>query len=58
LRGIGDWQAVELTGDKHKETPLADGTVAAVVRHMREKGGVLACALGQAFEMAPALTTT
>ena len=34
------------------------GTVAAVVRHMRDQSGVLACAIGHAFEMAPPLTAT
>jgi putrescine aminotransferase len=32
--------------------------VAAVVRHMRDESGVLASAIGRAFEMAPALTAT
>ena len=58
VRGIGHGHAVELTADKHKKAPPADGTVAAVVRHMREESGVLACAIGRAFEMAPPLTAT
>ena len=58
VRGIGHWHAVELTADKHKKAPPADGTVAAVVRHMRDESGVLACAIGHAFEMAPPLTAT
>ena len=58
VRGIGHWHAVELTADKHKKAPPADGTVAAVVRHMRDASGVLACAIGHAFEMAPPLTAT
>ena len=58
VRGIGHWHAVELTADKHSKAPPADGTVAAVVRHMRDESGVLACAIGHAFEMAPPLTAT
>ena len=40
------------------KAPPADGTVAAVVRHMRDESGVLACTIGHAFEMAPPLTAT
>ena len=58
VRGIGHWHAVELTADKQSKAPPADGTVAAVVRHMREESGVLACAIGHAFEMAPPLNAT
>ena len=29
VRGIGHWHAVELTADRHKKAPPADGTVAA-----------------------------
>ena len=53
---LGHWHAIELTADKQSETPPADGMVAAVVRHMRDESGVLACAIGYAFEMAPPLT--
>ena len=46
---LGHWHAIELTADKQSETPPADGMVAAVVRHMRDESGVLACAIGYAL---------
>lgn len=58
VRGIGHWHAVELTADRKTKAPFTDDTVAAVVRHMREESGVLACTIGHAFEMAPPLIAT
>jgi adenosylmethionine-8-amino-7-oxononanoate aminotransferase len=58
VRGIGHWHAVELTADRKTKTPFADDTVAAVVRHMRDESGVLACTIGHAFEMAPPLNAS
>jgi adenosylmethionine-8-amino-7-oxononanoate aminotransferase len=58
VRGIGHWHAVELTADRATRAPFEDDTVAAVVRHMRDESRVLACTIGHAFEMAPALTAT
>jgi adenosylmethionine-8-amino-7-oxononanoate aminotransferase len=56
VRGVGMWLAVDFTRDKATKEPFADDTVAAVVRRMA-KHGVLASAIGTAFELAPPLIT-
>lgn len=51
-RGVGFWVAVDLTSDKATKAAFTDDTVKAVVTRMAEHG-VIASAIGTAFEMAP-----
>ena len=46
VRGIGHWHAVDSPATRTQKAPFDDDTVAAIVRRMREKSGVLACAIG------------
>lgn len=57
VRGAGMWLAVDFTRDKATREPFTDDTVAAVVRRML-KHGVIASAIGTAFEVAPPLITS
>jgi putrescine---pyruvate transaminase len=57
VRGLGMWLAVDLARDKATREPFADDTVAAVVRRMHDHG-VIASAIGTAFEIAPPLVST
>lgn len=54
VRGIGMWLAVDFTQDRATREAFEDDTVPAIVRRMREYG-VLASAIGTAFEIAPPL---
>jgi adenosylmethionine-8-amino-7-oxononanoate aminotransferase len=57
VRGRGMWLAVDFTADKETKAPFTDDTVKAVVARMYEHG-VIASAIGTAFEMAPPLIST
>jgi adenosylmethionine-8-amino-7-oxononanoate aminotransferase len=57
VRGIGMWLAVDFTTDKTDKNPFTDDTVAAIVKRMYEKG-VIASAIGTAFELAPPYTVS
>lgn len=57
VRGVGMWLAVDFTRDKSTREPFGDDTVQAVVRRMY-KHGVVASAIGTAFELAPPLITS
>ncbi len=57
VRGVGMWLAVDFTKDKATREPFADDTVQAVVRAMYQRG-VIASAIGTAFELAPPLIVT
>lgn len=55
-RGVGMWLAVDFTKDKATKEPFTDDTVQTIVRKMY-KYGVVASAIGTAFELAPPLIT-
>ncbi len=57
VRGLGMWLAVDFAADKATRTPFEDDTVAGVVRRMLDYG-VIASAIGTAFEIAPPLVST
>ncbi len=57
VRGKGMWLAVDFTSDKATREPFEDDTVRAIVRRMYEHG-VIASAIGTAFEIAPPLIST
>lgn len=57
VRGIGMWLAVDFTADKTTKAPFTDDTVAAIVKRMYDHG-VIANAIGTAFELAPPYTVS
>ncbi len=57
VRGLGMWLALDFTADKATRAPFEDDTVRAIVRRMHDHG-VLASAIGTAFELAPPLIST
>jgi adenosylmethionine-8-amino-7-oxononanoate aminotransferase len=57
VRGIGMWLAVDFTTDKTTKAPFTDDTVAAIVKRMYDHG-VIANAIGTAFELAPPYTVS
>jgi adenosylmethionine-8-amino-7-oxononanoate aminotransferase len=50
------WLAIDFTKDKATKEPFEDDTVQTIVRRMY-KYGVVASAIGTAFELAPPLIT-
>ena len=56
-RGVGFWVAVDFTKDKATKAAFTDDTVKAIVARMADHG-VLASAIGTAFEMAPPYVAT
>jgi L-2,4-diaminobutyrate transaminase len=55
VRGAGMWIAVDFTKDKTTKEAFTDDTVAAIVKRMYDNG-VIANAVGTAFELAPPYT--
>lgn len=57
VRGLGLWLALDFTADKETRAPFEDDTVRAIVNRMHDHG-VIASAIGTAFELAPPLIST
>jgi adenosylmethionine-8-amino-7-oxononanoate aminotransferase len=55
VRGAGLWIAVDFTKDKQTKEAFTDDTVTAIVKRMYDNG-VIANAVGTAFELAPPYT--